>query len=84
MIDAVAAFVHPPLHDSTLRTIRDPDDEPNLQTAVVGKADVLCTLDRHFQTPEVRAYLAAHAIRALTDVALLRELRPPSPETPVA
>src|SRR5688572_8252152 len=27
----------------------DPDDDPVIATAVVGRADVLCTLDRHFR-----------------------------------
>ena len=83
-LEAASALVHPALHDSILSEIRDPDDEAILQTAVTGMADVLCTLDRHFQAPEVRAYCGTHAIRVLTDVELLRELRPQPPETPVA
>ncbi|MGA2738673.1 MAG: putative toxin-antitoxin system toxin component, PIN family [Bryobacteraceae bacterium] len=32
----------------------DPDDDPVVHTAVVGRADVLCTLNRHFYNPAVR------------------------------
>jgi len=36
---------------------------------------ILCTLDRHFRQPLVRAYCATYGIRVLTDVDLLVELR---------
>lgn len=53
----------------------DPDDDPVIQTAVEGKADVLCTLDRHLRTQNVQDYCLCHGIRVLTDVELLDELR---------
>ncbi len=43
--------------------------------AVVGRADVVCTLDRHLRAPLVQAYCATFQIRVLTDVELLDELR---------
>jgi predicted nucleic acid-binding protein len=55
---------------------RDPDDNPVVQTAVEGNAEVLCTLDRHFRDPVVVAYCAAKGIRIVGDVELLRELKP--------
>jgi len=53
----------------------DPDDDPVIQTALEGKADVLCTLDRHLRTQTVQDYCLGHGIRVLTDVELLDELR---------
>ena len=54
--------------------ILDPKDDPVLYTAVAGKADVLCTLDRHSGAPEVLAFFADRGIRVMTDVELLGEL----------
>lgn len=54
---------------------RDPDDELVLQTALAGAVDVLCTLDRHLQTPEVRQYCSLHGIRVVTDIELLALFR---------
>jgi predicted nucleic acid-binding protein len=54
--------------------LADPKDDPIVYTAVAGKADVLCTLDRHFQSPAVLDFLRTHGIRVLSDVELLREL----------
>lgn len=53
----------------------DPDDDPVIQTAIYGKAHVLCTLDRHLRRREVEEYCAQRSIRIMTDVALLEELR---------
>jgi putative PIN family toxin of toxin-antitoxin system len=77
-----AEVVHPVVGDPAAAIAQDPDDNPILQTAVLGRANILCTLDRHFQHPEVQAYCAAHGIRILTDVELLRLLR--EAETPSA
>jgi putative PIN family toxin of toxin-antitoxin system len=53
----------------------DPDDDPIVATAIYGRADVLCTLDRHLHRPEVVSYCAQYNIRVLDDLALLEELR---------
>ena len=53
----------------------DPDDNPIIQTAVVGRASVICTLDRHFREPAVMEYCAAKNIRILTDIEFLKVLR---------
>jgi putative PIN family toxin of toxin-antitoxin system len=53
----------------------DPDDDPIVTTAVYGRVDVLCTLDRHLRRPDVFSYCAQFNIRILTDVELLAELR---------
>jgi len=51
-------------------------------TAVDGKADVICTLDRDFFQPNVIAFCQEHGIAVTTDVALLRLLVPKRPTAP--
>ncbi|HUY35116.1 MAG TPA: putative toxin-antitoxin system toxin component, PIN family [Pirellulales bacterium] len=53
----------------------DPQDDPVVATAVEGKAEVICTLDRHLHHPDVVAYCAKRGIRVMTDVELLQVLR---------
>ena len=53
----------------------DPDNDPIVQLALAGMADVLCTLDRHLRADEVRGFCLAHGVRILTDRELLEELR---------
>jgi putative PIN family toxin of toxin-antitoxin system len=53
----------------------DPKDVDVVLTAVVGRADVICTRDRHLRHPEVLAICQAHGIRVLSDIELLDELR---------
>lgn len=55
--------------------LHDPDDDPVVACAVYGRADVLCTLDRHLSCRDVRAYCAQFKIRVLTDAELVDELR---------
>lgn len=50
---------------------KDPNDDPVVYTAVVGKADVICTLDRHFYDPPVLEFCRMRNIRVMTDVELL-------------
>lgn len=54
---------------------KDPDDNPIIETAVRGRATVLCTLDWHLRTPIVKEYCAEHKIEVMTDIELLRRLR---------
>jgi putative PIN family toxin of toxin-antitoxin system len=54
---------------------QDPDDDLVIATAVVGRSNVICTLDRHLRAPLVQAYCATFEIRILTDAELLAELR---------
>lgn len=53
----------------------DPGDDPIIAAAVYGRADVLCTLDRHLRRPEVISYCAQFNVRILTDVEVLALLR---------
>lgn len=52
----------------------DPEDDLVIRTALEGKAEVICTLDRHFQHPGVRDFCTLRGIRILSDVELLRVL----------
>jgi putative PIN family toxin of toxin-antitoxin system len=55
--------------------VSDPDDDLVLQTAIAGKAEVLCSRDTAFQDENVRQVCAAHGIRIVEDIILLHELR---------
>lgn len=63
------------LPESFPAVVSDPDDDPILQTAILGEADVLCTRDIAFDDLDVKDVCRAYAIRILDDVALMRELR---------
>jgi hypothetical protein len=55
--------------------LSDPADDPVLYTAADGRADVLCTRNvRHFAAAEVQDFCAAHGIRVMTDLEVLRDL----------
>lgn len=53
----------------------DPDDDMVVATAVVGRAGVICTRNKHLRHPDVITYCARHSIRILDDLELLKELR---------
>jgi len=53
----------------------DPADDGSIATAIAGQADILCTRDRHFHHPVVRAHCESRGIRVLTDPELLELLR---------
>ena len=55
--------------------IQDPKDQAIVETAVAGSASVLCTIDAHFYAHTVLAFCAAHGIRIMNDVELLRLLK---------
>jgi predicted nucleic acid-binding protein len=50
---------------------RDSNDDPVIYAAVVGHADVICTLDRHFYDGQVREFCRMKNIRVMTDVELI-------------
>ena len=53
----------------------DPDDDPVVHTAVIGRADALCTLNRDFYDPSVLAYCRERGVMIANDVDILRFLR---------
>lgn len=52
----------------------DPDDDPIVQTAVLGEVDVLCTRDAHLLDGAVVEYCAGHGIQVMNDIDLYRIL----------
>ena len=56
----------------------DQEDDPVLKTAMHGRVDVLCTLDRHFHHRADLESCRKQGIEVLTDVELLIRLRPVS------
>ena len=53
----------------------DPDDDPVVHTAVVGRADVLCTLNRDFYHSSVRDYCRERGVLVASDVEVLGLVR---------
>lgn len=53
----------------------DADDDAVVHTAVMGRADILCTLNRHFYSPAVSNYCQDHGVLVVSDVDLLFVLR---------
>ncbi len=54
----------------------DPDDDAIIQTALSGRADVLCTRDVHLSHPDVLQLCARHGIQVMDDIDLYRTLHP--------
>jgi putative PIN family toxin of toxin-antitoxin system len=72
-LEAAGALVELP--EVSPAVVSDPDDDPILQTAIVGRADILCTRDEAFRHEVVERVCAAHGIKILDDITLLQELR---------
>ncbi len=72
LLTAVAEIVDPVPGEPVV--MKDAHDDPVVYTAVAGKADVLCTLDRDFYDPRVVEFLRAHNVAVIGDVELLRTL----------
>ena len=53
----------------------DADDDPVVHTAVVGRADILCTLNRDFYHAGVLEYCKERGVLVGSDVAILDLLR---------
>jgi len=53
----------------------DPDDDPVVHTAVIGRADALCTLNRDFYNPAVRVYCRERGVLVASDVEVLALVR---------
>jgi uncharacterized protein len=70
-----AAGVLAQLPEAYPAVVSDPDDDPILQTAISGKADVLCSRDVAFRHVVVERFCASHYIKILDDITLLQDLR---------
>jgi putative PIN family toxin of toxin-antitoxin system len=72
LLASISELVHPVIGAPVVLT--DPNDDPVVYTAVCGKADVICTLDRDLSEPDVIAFCRNRGISVLSDVELLRKL----------
>jgi putative PIN family toxin of toxin-antitoxin system len=62
--------------DTTLTPpIRDIKDLHVVQAAIAGRAEYLCTLDRHFYDEAIGEFCARRGITIITDVDLIRLVR---------
>jgi putative PIN family toxin of toxin-antitoxin system len=64
-----------PLRDAVPAVSVDRDDDSVIATAIAGRADVLCSRDKHLRAANVIEYLTSHGIEVLDDVELLTKLR---------
>jgi hypothetical protein len=72
-IRAAAQIVDPVVSEPVV--LADPNDDPVLYTAVVARADVLCTRDRHFYAANVMGFCRMRNIRLMDELELLGVLR---------
>src|SRR5713226_4281284 len=66
LLRRASTVVEPVIAQPVVRN--DPDDDPVVYTAIEGHADVLCTRDTDFSTPEVIAFCRQRGIEIMTDV----------------
>jgi putative PIN family toxin of toxin-antitoxin system len=52
--------------------LADPNDDPVIYTAVAGRSDILCAMDRDFYAPAVVAFCGQRGIEIINDVELLK------------
>jgi uncharacterized protein len=74
-LEDAAELVVPVVRDPVV--LADPTDDPIVYTAVDGRADVLCAMDRDFYAPGVIAFCRQRGIEIMNDVTLLQRLRHP-------
>jgi hypothetical protein len=55
--------------------IRDVNDVIVMQTAIIGEADILCTMDEDFFETPAAEYLQKLGIAVMDDIAAIRRLR---------
>jgi len=74
-IEAVSVFVELPAVPPHRVVPGDPDDDYVIATAEFGKADAICTRNKHFHPQPVRDYCRQHSIQIVDDLELLELLR---------
>src|SRR5713101_8292621 len=66
LLRARSDLADPVVHTPVVLT--DPNDDPAVYTAVAGRAEVLCTLDRDFYTHQVISFCGERGIEVMNDV----------------
>jgi putative PIN family toxin of toxin-antitoxin system len=74
-LEQIADMVQLQEKDDPQAVVSDAEDVPILQTAVLGRAEVLCTRDRHLYEPSALEYCRQHGVEVMDDVDLLSRLR---------
>ncbi len=74
LLRARADLVAPVIVDPVVPS--DSNDDPVIYTAVAGRADVLCAVDRDFYAPNVVMFCREQGIEIMNDVQLLQRLIP--------
>ena len=64
----VTPIIHQPV------VLADPNDDPVVYTAVDGRADVLCAVDRDFYSPNVVSFCLERGVEIMDDVRLVQRL----------
>ena len=73
-IESIALVV--PLPSPLPRIVpHDPDDDMLVATALAGRADALCTRNRHLFHEQVVCHCGQHGVAVIDDLALLVQLR---------
>jgi putative PIN family toxin of toxin-antitoxin system len=72
LLRARADIVSPIMEQPVVLT--DPDDDPVVHTAIAGRADVLCAVDRDFYAANVISFCRERGIEIMDDVRLLQAL----------
>lgn len=71
-LESISELVYPIIETPVV--LQDPNDDPVIYTAINGRADALCTLDRDFYGPSVLEFCRQRGVSVMTDVELLRRL----------
>jgi putative PIN family toxin of toxin-antitoxin system len=72
LLRARADLVSPIIEQPVVLT--DPNDDPVIYTAIAGRADVLCAVDRDFYAADVVSFCGERGIEIMDDVRLLQTL----------
>ncbi len=76
--DLVDPVVHAPV------VLADPNDDPVVYTAVAGRADVLCAMDRDFYSPQVIIFCRENGIEVMNTLSCSRGCDRSGPTRPVS
>jgi putative PIN family toxin of toxin-antitoxin system len=77
--DLLANFGGATYESSLQSAICDPKDQSIIEAAVHGRADIICTTDKHFYTSPAKEFLNVRGVVVLRDEQLIRLLEGGTP-----